>query len=81
MGKRTRVQRADGSYMYLTRDKKGRFKNWTNIGKSINADKRTKAKKVKPGYGHQGDLKGKRTRKRKSKGGSALMKVIRDPPI
>ena len=43
--------------MYLQRDKKGRFKKWTNIGRSINQDKRKRAKPAKKGYGHRGDLK------------------------
>ena len=42
--------------MYLVRDKKGRFKDWVNIGKSIARDKIKKANIVKPGYGHIGDL-------------------------
>jgi len=57
MSKRTRVKHGSGRTMYLIRDKKGRFKKWTNIGKSINRDKRTRAKRVKPGYGHRGDLR------------------------
>jgi len=42
--------------MYLQRDRKGRFKKWTSIGKGINRDKRTRAKPVKKGYGHRGDI-------------------------
>jgi len=43
---------------YAERDKKGRFVDITNIGDSIHADMRKKnAKKVKPGHGHEGDLK------------------------
>ena len=57
MSKRTRVKHGSGRTMYLIRDKKGRFKKWTNIGRSINRDKRTRAKRVKPGYGHRGDLR------------------------
>jgi hypothetical protein len=42
---------------YVTRRKDGEFKKFTNIGKSINVDKRRKAKchPTKPGYGNQGD--------------------------
>ncbi len=52
MGKRTRVRK-----MYLQRDKHGRFKEWTNIGRSIHADARKHAlhKPTKTGYGHTGD--------------------------
>ena len=56
MGKRTRVKHGSGKTMYLVRDNKNRFKKWTNIGRSINHDKRQQAKIVKPGYGHIGDL-------------------------
>ena len=56
MGKRARVKHGSGQTMYLVRDNKNRFKKWTNIGKSINYDKRQQAKIVKPGYGHIGDL-------------------------
>lgn len=54
MGKRSRI---GGSY--VTRDKKGRFVKWTNIGKSTAADKRkkTRRKLKKPGFGHMGDYK------------------------
>jgi len=52
MGKRTRIRK-----QYLQRDKLGRFKKWTNIGRSIKADSRQQAQNTpsKPGYGHQGD--------------------------
>ena len=45
-------------HYYAERDKKGRFTDITAINKSIKADSRKKsAKRVKPGYGHIGDLK------------------------
>ena len=57
MGKRDIIKIKGKSY-YAERDKKGQFEEITNIGKSIAEDKRTHAKKiVKPGYGHEGDLK------------------------
>jgi len=56
MGKRTRVKHGSGKTMYLQRDRKGRFKKWTSIGKGINQDKRTRAKPAKKGYGHRGDI-------------------------
>jgi hypothetical protein len=56
MSKRTIVKHKK-SY-YAERDAKGRFVSFSNIGKSIAEDSRTKAKKkVKPGHGHEGDLK------------------------
>lgn len=56
MSKRTIVKHKK-SY-YAERDAKGRFVSFSNIGKSVAEDSRTKAKKkVKPGHGHEGDLK------------------------
>jgi len=56
MGKRDKI----GKH-YVERDSKGRFKKWVSIGKSLKADRRQKAKKkVKSGYGHQGDQKTKK---------------------
>lgn len=47
-----------GKSFYAERDARGRFVGITNIGKSIALDSRKKAKKiVKPGHGHEGDLK------------------------
>jgi hypothetical protein len=42
---------------YAQRDAKGRFTKWTNVYRSINVDKRRKAKKkgTEPGYGHELD--------------------------
>jgi len=45
-----------GKY-YVVRDKKGRFKRWIRIGRSLKIDRRKIAKRrVKSGYGHKGDL-------------------------
>lgn len=47
-------------HIYAERNKKGQFVGFSNIGKSIAEDSRIKAKKiVKPGHGHEGDLKRK----------------------
>lgn len=46
-----------GKFRYIERGKDGRFKDNTNIYKSIKADSRKKARRVKPGHGHEGDLK------------------------
>lgn len=57
MSKRDIIKLGSKSF-YAVRDKKGRFSDITNIGKSIAEDSRTKSKKkVKPGHGHEGDLK------------------------
>ena len=41
---------------YVERDKKGRFKKWTSIGTSLQADRRKKSRtKVKSGHGNKGD--------------------------
>ena len=45
---------------YVRRDKKGQFKESDDVGKSLAADSRTKAKKVaKKGDGDRGDQKKK----------------------
>ena len=70
MGRRTVVCKTtkDGktpmkkSCFYVVRTKLGHFKKWTNIGKSLAADKRVRSKTrpKKPGYGHRGDYKRRR---------------------
>ena len=67
MGKRTRICRGRGrkkTCFYMVRDKRGRFKKGANIGRSIKADRRVRAKNrsKKPGYGHQGDYRRRRRR-------------------
>ena len=53
MAKRSRI----GKY-YVVRDKKGRFKKWVKISRSLKRDKKSNAKRiVKAGYGHRGDVK------------------------
>jgi hypothetical protein len=43
---------------YVRRDEDGRFKRSVDVGKSLAADRRTKAKtKAKPGEGDKGDHK------------------------
>lgn len=60
MSKRDIVKVGGKRSFYAVRDKDGRFSDITNIGKSIAEDSREKAKKtVKPGHGHEGDLKKK----------------------
>ena len=57
MGRRYRIKRA--SSHYVQRDKLGRFKKWTGIGRGIQVDKRRKVgqKKKETGYGHTQDYK------------------------
>lgn len=44
---------------YVRRDKKGRFKESDDVGRSLTADRRQHAKTVsKPGEGDRGDRKG-----------------------
>jgi hypothetical protein len=44
---------------YVRRDKKGRFKESDDVGRSLAADRRQHAKTVsKPGQGDRGDRKG-----------------------
>ena len=58
MSKRDIVEVGGKKSFYAERDKEGKFSEITNIGKSIAQDSRGRAKKiVKPGHGHEGDLK------------------------
>jgi hypothetical protein len=55
--KRERLDTPTGSH-FAKRDAKGRFKELDNVGRSLAADRRTKAKtSVKSGHGDQGDRK------------------------
>lgn len=49
--------KAKKSCSYVIRNKKGQFRRWSNIGRSIRVDARVKAKHrpKKVGYGHTGD--------------------------
>lgn len=49
--RRTKVGR-----FYVRRRKDGTFQNWVSIGRSLAADRRKKAKAVKPGQGDKGDV-------------------------
>ena len=53
--KRERLDTPTSSH-FAKRDAKGRFKEMDNVGRSLAADRRTKAKTpVKSGHGDQGD--------------------------
>jgi len=55
------VIRIGKKHYYAERNSKGQFVDITNIGKSIRADsKNHSAKIVKPGHGHEGDLRRKK---------------------
>ncbi len=57
MSRRTIIQ-LGSKQRYAERDAQGRFVDITNVGDSIRADQRRRTrKKVKPGHGHEGDLK------------------------
>jgi hypothetical protein len=50
---------------YVKRDEQGRFKESADVGKSLSTDIRRKAKKkVKSGYGDQGDQAPRNSKKR-----------------
>lgn len=59
MSKRDIVKMGKGKKStYVVRNKKGQFKEFSNIGRSINEDKQIHAAKiVESGHGHEGDLK------------------------
>jgi hypothetical protein len=59
--KRTVIEPRKGDRRYVRRNKKGQFKEEVNVGRSLAADRRRKAKsKVKPGQGDRGDVRRKR---------------------
>jgi hypothetical protein len=56
-GKRELIE-PRGDKRYLRRAPKGQFKESDDVGRSLTADRRTKAKKAaKPGQGDKGDRK------------------------
>ncbi len=65
--KRELLKNATGKY-YAKRDGQGKFKELTDVGRSLKRDIKTPARKtVSPGYGHQGDTpQGKKSRRKKS---------------
>ena len=59
-GKRELINTATDK-RFVKRNSKGQFKESDDVGRSLSQDKkRTAKKKVKPGYGDQGDQKKKR---------------------
>jgi hypothetical protein len=56
--KRTVVEPHKGDKRYVRRNKKGEFKKEVNMGRSLAADRRSKAKTTVPkGQGDRGDVK------------------------
>ena len=54
--KRELVEPHKGDKRYVRRDQRGRIKESDDVGRSLTADRRTKAKTVpKPGQGDRGD--------------------------
>jgi hypothetical protein len=54
--KRELIEPHKGDKRYVRRDEKGRFDEVVDVGKSLAADRRTKAKtSAKPGQGDKGD--------------------------
>ena len=68
-GKRELIEPHKGDKRYVRRNKKGEFKEVDDVGRSLAADRRKKAKTVvKAGYADKGDrapAKAKRKPKRK----------------
>jgi hypothetical protein len=57
-GKRELIEPHKGDKRYVRRDAKGQFKEVDDVGRSLAADRRTKAKTtVKSGQGDKGDRK------------------------
>jgi len=65
--RRTVIEPRKGDRRYVRRNKRGQFKQEVNVGRSLAADRRRKAKtKAKPGQGDRGDVvrsSGKRSRR------------------
>jgi hypothetical protein len=56
--KRTVIEPHAGDRRYVRRNKQGEFKKEVNVGRSLAADRRSKAKtKVPKGQGDRGDVK------------------------
>jgi hypothetical protein len=57
MSKRERIE-PNGDARFIRRDEQGRIKESDDVGRSLTADRRVKAKTVaKPGQGDKGDRK------------------------
>jgi hypothetical protein len=57
-----------GDKRFVKRNSKGQFKEVDDVGKSLSTDrKKTAKKKVKSGYGDQGDRPAKKTSKKTKK--------------
>jgi len=55
-GKRELIEPNKGDKRYVRRDSEGRFSESDDVGRSLAADRRKKAKTaVKPGHGDKGD--------------------------
>jgi hypothetical protein len=55
--KRTTIEPRKGDKRYVRRNKQGEFKKEVDVGRSLAADRRSKAKtKVKKGQGDRGDV-------------------------
>src|SRR5439155_2362269 len=67
--KRTVIQPRRGDRRYVRRNKAGQFKKEVNVGRSLAADRRRKAKtKAAKGQGDRGDTK---------RGGNAVRRLVR----
>jgi hypothetical protein len=57
-GKRELIEPTPGDKRYVRRDAEGRFNEVVDVGRSLSADRKRKAKTVaKPGQGDRGDRK------------------------
>jgi len=58
MSKRELIEPHEGDKRYVRRDEQGRFGEQDDVGRSLAADQRVKAKtEAKPGQGDRGDRK------------------------
>ena len=72
-GKRTMIEPRKGDKRYVRRNKKGQFKSEVNVGRSLSADRKRKAKKtVAKGQGDRGD-----TARSRSGSGNVITRLVK----
>jgi hypothetical protein len=72
MPKRERLSKTASGDHFIRRDPKGRIEEEVSVGRSLARDRNVKAKTtVKPGYGDQGDVARRATKKTAAKKSAA----------
>jgi hypothetical protein len=67
------IEPRKGDKRYVRRNKKGQFKDEVNVGRSLSADRKRKAKKTVPkGQGDRGD-----TARSRSRSGNVITRLVK----